>query len=93
MTALCESLLEIQGCIALENSFNLVGLDHVILVKIASTAVVAEMLALSHEEIINALSLALQTARAFAPTPQSPTLVRARVGQRVTPRVEQCVWR
>src|SRR5215213_8075498 len=49
---------EIQGCIALENSFNKVGLDHVVLVKVASTAVVAEMLELSREEIINAVSLA-----------------------------------
>jgi len=49
---------EIQGCIALENSFNKVGLDHVVLVKVASTAVVANMLGLSHEETINALSLA-----------------------------------
>ncbi|GHL45487.1 hypothetical protein ECZU29_03370 [Escherichia coli] len=38
---------EIQGCIALENSFNRVGLDHVLLVKVASTAVVAEMLGLT----------------------------------------------
>ncbi|MGC3963884.1 MAG: bifunctional 2-methylcitrate dehydratase/aconitate hydratase [Rhodocyclaceae bacterium] len=49
---------EIQGCIALENSFNKVGLDHVLLVKVASTAVVAQMLGLSREEIINAVSLA-----------------------------------
>lgn len=49
---------EIQGCIALENSFNRVGLDHVVLVKVASTAVVAEMLGLNRDEIINALSLA-----------------------------------
>lgn len=49
---------EIQGCIALENSFNKVGLDHVLLVKVASTAVVAHMLGLSREEIINAVSLA-----------------------------------
>ena len=49
---------EIQGCIALENSFNKVGLDHVVLVKVASTAVVAHMLGLSKEEIINAVSLA-----------------------------------
>ena len=49
---------EIQGCIALENSFNKVGLDHVILVKVASTAVVAEMMGLSKEEITNAVSLA-----------------------------------
>jgi len=49
---------EIQGCLALENSFNKVGLDHVVLVKVASTAVVAGMLGLSCDEIINAISLA-----------------------------------
>ncbi|KAF0283255.1 bifunctional 2-methylcitrate dehydratase/aconitate hydratase [Spiribacter roseus] len=49
---------EIQGVIALENSFNRVGLDHVVLVKVATTAVVADMLGLSREEILNAVSLA-----------------------------------
>ncbi len=49
---------EIQGCIALENSFNKVGLDHVVLVKVASSAVVADMLDLSYEEILNAVSQA-----------------------------------
>jgi 2-methylcitrate dehydratase len=49
---------EIQGVLALENSFNRVGLDHVVLVKVASTAVVSWLLGLSHEEIVNALSLA-----------------------------------
>jgi len=49
---------EIQGCIALENSFNQVGLDHVVLVKVASTAVVAQMLGLSRAETIDAVSLA-----------------------------------
>jgi len=49
---------EIQGCIALENSFNKVGLDHVVLVKVASTAVIAQMLGLSRDEIVNAVSLA-----------------------------------
>ena len=49
---------EIQGCIALENSFNRVGLDHVVLVKVASTAVVCWLLGLSHDQTINALSLA-----------------------------------
>ena len=49
---------EIQGVIALENSFNRVGLDHVVLVKVASTAVVGQLLGLSREEIVNALSLA-----------------------------------
>ncbi len=49
---------EIQGCIALENSFNKVGLDHVVLVKVASTAVVCNLLGLKREQTINALSLA-----------------------------------
>ncbi|WP_387690197.1 bifunctional 2-methylcitrate dehydratase/aconitate hydratase [Photorhabdus sp. RM71S] len=49
---------EIQGCLALENAFNKVGLDHVVLVKVASTAVVAEMLGLNREEILSAVSLA-----------------------------------
>jgi len=49
---------EIQGCIALENSFNRVGLDHVVLVKVASTAVVGKLLGLTRDELINAVSLA-----------------------------------
>ncbi|MFZ4108568.1 MAG: bifunctional 2-methylcitrate dehydratase/aconitate hydratase [Candidatus Planktophila sp.] len=49
---------EIQGCIALENSFNKVGLDHVVLVKVASTAVVSQMMGLTREETLNAVSLA-----------------------------------
>jgi len=49
---------EIQGVIALENSFNRVGLDHVVLVKVATAAVVAHMLGLSREAIINAVSQA-----------------------------------
>jgi len=49
---------EIQGCLALENSFNKVGLDHVVLVKVASTAVVSQMMGLTREETLNAVSLA-----------------------------------
>jgi len=49
---------EIQGCIALENSFNKVGLDHVILVKVASTAVVAQMMGLTRDQVLAAVSLA-----------------------------------
>jgi 2-methylcitrate dehydratase len=49
---------EIQGCLALENSFNKVGLDHVLLVKVASTSVVAQMLGLTREQTLNAVSLA-----------------------------------
>lgn len=47
---------EIQGIIALENSFNRVGLDHVLLVKVASTAVVTKLLGGSKEEMIAAVS-------------------------------------
>jgi 2-methylcitrate dehydratase len=49
---------EIQGVLALENSFNRVGLDHVVLVKVASTAVVSKLLGLSGDETINAVSQA-----------------------------------
>src|ERR1700704_1532802 len=47
---------EIQGVLALENSFNRVGLDHVLLVRVASTAVVSAMLGASLEQVINAVS-------------------------------------
>jgi 2-methylcitrate dehydratase len=47
---------EIQGVIALENSFNQVGLDHVLLVRVATTAVVTGMLGGTKEQIINAVS-------------------------------------
>jgi len=47
---------EIQGVLALENSFNRVGLDHVLLVRVASTAVVTRMLGGSREQVINAVS-------------------------------------
>jgi 2-methylcitrate dehydratase len=47
---------EIQGILALENSFNRVGLDHVLLVRVASTAVVSGMLGASLGQVINAVS-------------------------------------
>ncbi len=49
---------EIQGVLALDNSFNRVGLDHVVLVKVASTAVAAKLFGASKEQALNALSLA-----------------------------------
>lgn len=49
---------EIQGCLALENSFNRVGLDHVVLVKVATTAVVSKLLGLTREQTIAAVSQA-----------------------------------
>ena len=47
---------EIQGCLALENSFNKVGLDHVVLVKVASTAVAMHMMGGTYGQIVDALS-------------------------------------
>jgi 2-methylcitrate dehydratase len=49
---------EIQGILALENSFNRVGLDHVLLVRVASAAVTAAMLGGTREQIVNAVSQA-----------------------------------
>ncbi|KAJ7772567.1 MmgE/PrpD family-domain-containing protein [Mycena maculata] len=49
---------EIQGSLALLNSFNRVGLDHVVLVKVASTAVVSKMLGLNRDQTIDAVSQA-----------------------------------
>jgi 2-methylcitrate dehydratase len=65
---------EIQGVIALENSFNRVGLDHVVLVKVASTAVVTQMMGGTRDEIINALSNAWldgQSLRTYRHTPNT----------------------
>ncbi|MGR2741080.1 2-methylcitrate dehydratase [Billgrantia sp. Q4P2] len=47
---------EIQGVLALDNSFNRVGLDHVVLVKVASTAVAAQMMGADREQLLSALS-------------------------------------
>ena len=65
---------EIQGCLALENSFNRVGLDHVVLVKVATTAVVSQLMGLTREESLAALSLAWvdgQSLRTYRHTPNT----------------------
>lgn len=59
MDAVLEAMIkahEIQGVLALENSFNRVGLDHVLLVKVASTAVVAKLMGANREQLLSALS-------------------------------------
>ena len=77
MKAVLDAMIrahEIQGVIALENSFNRVGLDHVVLVKVASTAVVGRLLGLSRDELINALSLAFvdgQSLRTYRHAPNT----------------------
>jgi len=63
---------EIQGVLALENSFNRVGLDHVILVKVASTAVVTGLLGGTKEDIINAVSNAWVDGQALRTYRHSP---------------------
>jgi len=65
---------EIQGCIALENAFNKVGLDHVVLVKVASTAVVSALLGSTRDQTIAALSLAWvdgQSLRTYRHSPNT----------------------
>src|SRR5438128_8198993 len=65
---------EIQGVLALENSFNRVGLDHVVLVKVASTAIVAHMIGCSYDEVVNAISHAWvdgQSLRTYRHTPNT----------------------
>lgn len=71
LTAMIKAY-EIQGCIALENAFNKVGLDHVVLVKVASTAVVAQMLGLSREEQLAAASLAWADGQSLRIYRQAP---------------------
>lgn len=63
---------EIQGVLALENSFNRVGLDHVILVKVASTAVVTGMLGATKSQIIDAVSNAWVDGQALRTYRHSP---------------------
>ncbi|WP_434729261.1 2-methylcitrate dehydratase [Pseudomonas soli] len=65
---------EIQGVLALENSFNRVGLDHVLLVKVASTAVCAKLMGASREQLLSALSHAFvdgQTLRTYRHAPNA----------------------
>ena len=65
---------EIQGVIALENAFNSVGLDHVVLVKVATTAIATKMLGGTKEEVINAVSNAWvdgQSLRTYRHTPNT----------------------
>lgn len=65
---------EIQGVLALSNSFNRVGLDHVILVKVATTAVVSHLLGCTKEQINNAISNAFidgQSLRTYRHAPNT----------------------
>ncbi|MBX3257758.1 MAG: bifunctional 2-methylcitrate dehydratase/aconitate hydratase [Chitinophagaceae bacterium] len=75
MKAVLDAMIrahEIQGVMALENSFNRVGLDHVLLVKLASTAVAGRLLGLSRDELINAISLAFVDGHSLRTYRHSP---------------------
>ncbi|KAL2428927.1 2-methylcitrate dehydratase, mitochondrial [Exophiala dermatitidis] len=63
---------EIQGCLALENSFNKVGLDHVLLVKVASAAVVSKLLGLDEHQTAAAISQAFVDGQALRTYRHSP---------------------
>jgi len=68
MRAVLEAMImahEIQGVFALENSFNRVGLDHVLLVKVASTAVCAKLMGANREQLLSALSHAFVDGQAL----------------------------
>lgn len=85
---------EIQGILALENSFNRVGLDHVILVKIASTAVVTKLLGGNKEDIINAVSNAFvdgQSLRTYRHSPNTGSRKSWAAGD-ATSRAVRLAW-
>ena len=85
---------EIQGVFALENSFNRVGLDHVILVKIASTAVVTKLLGGNKEDIINAVSNAFvdgQSLRTYRHSPNTGSRKSWAAGD-ATSRAVRLAW-
>ena len=85
---------EIQGVMALENSFNRVGLDHVLLVKIASVAVISVILGLNKEQTIDALSQAFvdgQSLRTYRHAPNAGPRKSWAAGD-ATSRAMQLVW-
>jgi 2-methylcitrate dehydratase len=75
MRAVLSSMIkahEIQGVMSLENSFNRVGLDHVVLVKLATAAVVTRLFGGGREEIVNAASGLTGTHRTPGPGSHGP---------------------
>ncbi len=84
---------EIQGVLAINHSFNRVGLDHVLLVRIASTAVAAAMLGATKEQVRDALSHAWIDGGALRTYRHAPNTARGKAGQRVMRVVELSCWR
>jgi 2-methylcitrate dehydratase len=84
---------EIQGVIALQNSFNRVGLDHVVLVKVASTAVVTHLLGGTRDEMVNALSNAWvdgQSLRTYRHAPNTGSRKSWAAGDATSRAVRSC---
>ena len=85
---------EIQGVIALENSFNRVGLDHVVLVKVASTAVVTQLMGGTRDEIVDAVSNAWidgQSLRTYRHAPNAGSRKSWAAGD-ATSRAVRIAW-
>jgi 2-methylcitrate dehydratase len=93
LTAMIKAY-EIQGIYALENSFNRVGLDHVVLVKVASAAVAMQMLGGDHEDIINVISQAWldgQSLRTYRHAPNTGSRKSWAAGD-ATSRAVRLAW-
>ncbi len=93
LTAMIKAY-EIQGILALENSFNRVGLDHVVLVKVASAAVTMQLLGGSHDDIINAVSHAWldgQSLRTYRHAPNTGSRKSWAAGD-ATSRAVRLAW-
>lgn len=85
---------EIQGVLALENSFNRIGLDHVVLVKVASTAVATHLLGGSETDVLNALSHAWidgQSLRTYRHSPNTGSRKSWAAGD-ATSRAVRLAW-
>ncbi len=86
---------EIQGVLALENSFNRVGLDHVLLVKIASTAVAMQLFGGDKQMILNALSQAMvdgQSLRTYRHAPNAGSRKSWAAGDATSRAVRLCLF-
>src|SRR6266568_7532218 len=86
---------EIQGLLALENAFNRVGLDHVLLVRIASTAVTTNLLGGTREQILNALSNAWLDGgalRAYRQAPNTGSRKSWAAGDATSRGVQHALW-
>lgn len=93
LTAMIKAY-EIQGILALENSFNRVGLDHVILVKVASAAVAMQMLGGSQDDIVNVVSHAWldgQSLRTYRHSPNTGSRKSWAAGD-ATSRAVRLAW-